>query len=110
LEKVIVSSFNSAYTGTPAWDIGRPQKEFVHLARANEIQGRVLDVGCGTGEHALYLAASGLEAWGVDSAPAAIDKAVAKAKERGLRAGSSEFPRPGCHPAKKPGADVRHGH
>jgi 2-polyprenyl-3-methyl-5-hydroxy-6-metoxy-1,4-benzoquinol methylase len=79
-----VSSFNSAYTSTPPWDIGRPQREFVLLAQENEIQGRVLDVGCGTGEHALYLAESGHEVWGVDSAPAAIEKAKAKAHERGL--------------------------
>jgi cyclopropane fatty-acyl-phospholipid synthase-like methyltransferase len=79
-----MNSFNSVYAGIPPWDIGRPQREFVLLAEANEIGGRVLDVGCGTGEHALYLAESGQEAWGVDSAPAAIEKAKAKAHERGL--------------------------
>jgi cyclopropane fatty-acyl-phospholipid synthase-like methyltransferase len=79
-----MNSFNSAYTGTPPWDIGRPQREFVNLAAAKGIGGRVLDVGCGTGEHALFLAESGHQAWGVDSAPAAIDKARAKAHQRGL--------------------------
>jgi cyclopropane fatty-acyl-phospholipid synthase-like methyltransferase len=79
-----MNSFNSAYAGTPPWDIGHPQPEFVRLAKANEIRGSVLDVGCGTGEHALYLAELGHEAWGVDSAPAAINKALAKAQQRGL--------------------------
>jgi cyclopropane fatty-acyl-phospholipid synthase-like methyltransferase len=79
-----MKSFNSAYTGTPPWDIGRPQQEIVHLVKANEIQGSVLDVGCGTGEHSLYLAELDHEVWGVDSAPAAINKAMAKAQERGL--------------------------
>jgi cyclopropane fatty-acyl-phospholipid synthase-like methyltransferase len=79
-----MNSFNSAYTGTPPWDIGRPQIEFVHLVKANEIQGSVLDVGCGTGEHSLYLAELDHEVWGVDSAPAAINKAMAKAQGRGL--------------------------
>jgi cyclopropane fatty-acyl-phospholipid synthase-like methyltransferase len=79
-----MNSFNSAYANTPPWDIGRPQKEIVHLVKANEIQGSVLDVGCGTGEHSLYLADLDHEVWGVDSAPAAIDKAIAKAQERGL--------------------------
>jgi cyclopropane fatty-acyl-phospholipid synthase-like methyltransferase len=79
-----MNSFNSAYANTPPWDIGRPQQAIVNLVKANEIQGSVLDLGCGTGEHALYLAELDHEVWGVDSAPAAIDKAKAKAQERGL--------------------------
>jgi cyclopropane fatty-acyl-phospholipid synthase-like methyltransferase len=76
--------FNSAYTGTPPWDIGRPQKEFIELVRRGEITGSVLDIGCGTGEHALFFAAEGHEVWGIDSAPLAIGKAQQKAEERGL--------------------------
>jgi len=38
------------YTTPPPWDIGRPQPAFVALAEAGAIRGRVLDVGCGTGE------------------------------------------------------------
>ena len=78
--------FDSAYRGgAPPWDIGRPQKEFVELVRRGEITGSVLDIGCGTGEHALFFAKAGFEVWGVDSAPAAIEKAKAKAGERGLK-------------------------
>ncbi|CAG0982898.1 MAG: methyltransferase domain-containing protein [Candidatus Methanoperedens sp.] len=76
--------FNSAYEGTPPWDIGRPQKEFIQLAENGEISGRVLDAGCGTGENALYLAHLGFEVWGIDAAPSAIKKAKEKAKERGI--------------------------
>jgi cyclopropane fatty-acyl-phospholipid synthase-like methyltransferase len=76
--------FDEAYHGTPPWDIGRPQKEFVALARRGEITGSVLDIGCGTGEHALFFAAEGHETWGIDSAPLAIRKAQEKAKARGL--------------------------
>ncbi len=76
--------FNSAYKGVPPWDIGRPQKEFIRLAEDGEISGIVLDVGCGTGENALYLASLGFEVWGVDAAPAAIKKAKEKAKECGI--------------------------
>ncbi len=76
--------FNSAYEGIPPWDIGRPQKEIIRLEEDGEISGRVLDVGCGTGENALYLAILGFEVWGVDAAPTAIKKAKEKAKERGI--------------------------
>ena len=76
--------FDSAYQGTPPWDIGRPQKEFVELVRSGEITGSVLDIGCGTGEHALFFAAEGYDVWGIDSAPLAIEKAQEKAVKRGL--------------------------
>lgn len=78
--------FETAYQGTPPWDIGRSQPEFVRLAEAGEVRGDVLDVGCGTGENALYLAQSDHEVWGIDAAPTAIQKAKAKAQQRGLKA------------------------
>src|SRR5260370_35949758 len=78
--------FDAFYASTPPWDIGRPQPAFLSLADAGSIRGRVLDVGCGTGEHALMAAGMGLEATGIDSAPAAIALAEAKARDRGLTA------------------------
>jgi len=77
--------FDSVYRGTPPWDIGRPQKEFVELVRRGEITGSVLDIGCGTGEHALFFAGEGYEVWGIDSAPLPIQKASEKAAGRGLQ-------------------------
>jgi SAM-dependent methyltransferase len=76
--------FDAMYAGTPPWDIGRPQPGFIELADAGVIRGRVLDVGCGTGEHALLAAGLGLEAMGVDLAPNAIAQAQRKAADRGL--------------------------
>ncbi len=81
-----IGFFDAAYEGTPPWDIGRPQPEFVRLADSGMIRGRVLDVGCGTGENALSLAARGHEVWGVDGAARAIAKAQGKARKRGLGA------------------------
>jgi cyclopropane fatty-acyl-phospholipid synthase-like methyltransferase len=46
----------------------------------------VLDVGCGTGEHALMAAALGLDATGIDLASNALRTADEKARDRGLKA------------------------
>jgi SAM-dependent methyltransferase len=74
------------YTSRPPWDIGRPQPAFLSLARAGFIRGRVLDAGCGTGEHTLMAAGLGLDATGVDLAASALRAAERKARERGLTA------------------------
>src|SRR5262245_36068433 len=81
-----MSRFHDSYEGTPPWDLGRPQRAFVRLEEEGQIAGPVLDAGCGTGEHALYLAARGHEVVGVDLVPKAIERARAKAAERGLAA------------------------
>jgi SAM-dependent methyltransferase len=78
--------FQSAYDGTPPWDIGRPQAAFVALERRATVQSPVLDVGCGTGENALFFASRGYEVLGVDIVERAIDKARAKSSERGIAA------------------------
>lgn len=78
--------FNAMYDSTPPWDIGRPQPAFKRLAESGTLVGSVLDVGCGTGEHALMAASLGLTALGIDLAPRAIDLAQVKAIERGIEA------------------------
>ena len=76
--------FEGAYrSGVPPWDIGRPQPAIVRLAEQGLITGDVIDVGCGTGENALYLASTGLMVVGVDAAPTAIARAKEKARLRG---------------------------
>jgi cyclopropane fatty-acyl-phospholipid synthase-like methyltransferase len=76
--------FESIYQGQAPWDIPSPQPAIVGLEEAGAIRGAVLDAGCGTGENALYLAARGHEAWGIDYVPVAVERAAAKARERGL--------------------------
>jgi 2-polyprenyl-3-methyl-5-hydroxy-6-metoxy-1,4-benzoquinol methylase len=90
-DTVATPNFESIYHGEAPWDIGRPQKEYIQLEKAGEILGSVLDVGCGTGENALYLAEQylaeqGHEVWGIDFAPTAIQKAQEKAAQRHLTA------------------------
>ena len=78
--------FDSAYRGTPPWDIGRPQKEFTELVRQGEITGSVLDIGCGSGDNALFFAQEGFDVWGIDSSTLAIQKAREKSAQRGVSA------------------------
>lgn len=79
--------FDAAYRGAPPnWDVGHPQRAFVHLAEAGGIRGRVLDVGCGTGELSLFLARRGHEVLGVDVAPSAVARAREKARWRRVNA------------------------
>ena len=77
--------FEASYReGDTPWDIDRPQPELVRVADDGLITGDVLDVGCGSGELALALAARGLTVFGLDASPTAIERARRKAAERGL--------------------------
>lgn len=80
--------FDAVYAAEkpPAWDIGRPQPAFERLAEGGALFGRVLDAGCGTGEHALMAASLGFDALGFDISERAIELARQKAKERSVAA------------------------
>jgi SAM-dependent methyltransferase len=80
-----IGEFDARYQGgTAPWDIDRPQPALA--AVADQFSGRFIDVGCGTGEHALLAAQRGLESLGLDAAPTAIERAKAKARDRALTA------------------------
>jgi SAM-dependent methyltransferase len=76
------AAFENLYAGPAPWDIGRPQPQLVAIA--DRVVGPVLDAGCGTGEHALFLAARGHRVVAIDFVEEAIRRARAKAAERGL--------------------------
>ncbi len=79
-------TFEDAYAAEAPWDIGKPQDALV--AVADQVRSPVLDVGCGTGDNALYLAARGHQVTGIDFVDEAIRRALEKAAQRGL---SAEF-------------------
>jgi SAM-dependent methyltransferase len=76
------ATFENFYDRPAPWDIGKPQSAFV--AVADRIAGPVLDAGCGTGEHALFFAGRGCRVVGIDFVEQALQRARAKAAERGL--------------------------
>jgi SAM-dependent methyltransferase len=59
----------------------------IHYFRSpNRPDVRVLDLGCGTGGNAWFLAREGFETHGIDGSPTAIEKAVRRLREDGLTA------------------------
>jgi 2-polyprenyl-3-methyl-5-hydroxy-6-metoxy-1,4-benzoquinol methylase len=80
------SEFDDKYRGKPVWDIGRPQKAFVDRFERTPPKPPVLDIGCGSGDLTLYVAAMGCDILGVDFAPRAIEQARAKAEAAGSKA------------------------
>jgi ubiquinone/menaquinone biosynthesis C-methylase UbiE len=79
--------WDASYRDGPApWDVDGPQPAIVRLAAEGGFGGAVLDVGCGTGDNALHLAALGLPVLGVDVAGTALAIARRKAAERGIEA------------------------
>lgn len=82
-----LSRFDDAYkTGSAPWVIGEPQPAIVELQRAGRIHSKVLDVGCGTGEHTILLTRLGYDVLGIDFAPNAVEQARANAAKRGVDA------------------------
>ncbi|MBI2917490.1 MAG: methyltransferase domain-containing protein [Chloroflexi bacterium] len=65
--------------GKTPWEIG-PREELVQLVESGRIPPcRTIDLGCGTGDNAVFLAQHGFEVTGVDYAPSSIAKAKRKA-------------------------------
>ena len=60
--------------GTPPWEMGVPAAELVRLVETKTIRPcRALDLGCGTGADAIYLAKQGFEMTAVDNSPIALE-------------------------------------
>lgn len=87
--------WNAHYTaGELPWDTGEPDEHLVALVEQRQLeQGRALEVGCGTGTNALWLASRGLEVTALDLAPRAIERARDKAgsQVRSCRFAVSDF-------------------
>lgn len=67
--------------GTPPWDCGIAESELVTLVEDGTIKPcPVLELGCGTGTDAVYLAKKRFEVTAVESSPIALERARARAE------------------------------
>lgn len=80
--------WNERYaTKNTPWDSGVPSLELQRVLRERDIKPcRTLDIGCGTGTNAVFLAQRGFDVLGVDVSPLAIEQARAKARAAAVNA------------------------
>src|SRR6185437_15837797 len=72
-------------TGTLPWDIGTPAPELIAVLPTLELPiKKVLEIGCGTGTNAIWLAQQGYDVTATELAPTALDTAKKKAGDAKL--------------------------
>lgn len=70
----------------PPWDSGRPSSDLVRAVEQGTLKPcRAVELGCGTGTNAIYLAQRDFEVTAIDIAPTALAIAERKALEAGAK-------------------------
>lgn len=71
--------------GKIPWDIESPPRILIELVERETVHPcKTIDLGCGTGNYALYLARNGFNVTGIDISPTAITIAEKRAEEKGI--------------------------
>lgn len=77
------AKFAEIYLQRAPWEIGEPQPEIVKLERSGALKGDILDVGCGTGDNAIYLAQQGYRVMAIDFEEGVLNRACKNAQRLG---------------------------
>ena len=83
-----LDSWDAAYRGEnrPNWDAGRPSGELQRVVEKGIVRAcRAVDLGCGSGTDAIYLASKGFEVTAIDIAPTALNQGKQKAEKAGVK-------------------------
>jgi len=83
-------SLEHIYRNTPPesipWVREAPPGALIELVNSGKVKAcTTIDMGCGTGDSALYLSGRGFDVTGVDSSPTAIETAKQKAAEKAVQ-------------------------
>lgn len=84
----LIERWDGAYRlgNRPAWDTGRPSSDLRGAIAEGWIKpGRALELGCGSGTNAIFLAQSGFDVTAIDIAPTALTIARRKADQAGVQ-------------------------
>jgi len=78
--------FEKIYEEGAVWTESEPPRELVNLIESKGIKPcKVLDIGCGEGFYAIYLASKGFEVTGMDISENAIELSKENAEEQGVK-------------------------
>ena len=68
------------------WNIEAPPNVLIELVERGKVKPcKTIDLGCGAGNYAIYLAGIGFDVTGIDISPAAIKIAKENAKKKGVK-------------------------
>ncbi|MCI0358203.1 MAG: class I SAM-dependent methyltransferase [Planctomycetaceae bacterium] len=72
-------------SGVPPWETGQPSSELRRVIAEEKIQPcRIIELGCGSGINAVWLAQQGFDVTALDVTPLAIEKAQKRAQAAGV--------------------------
>jgi SAM-dependent methyltransferase len=83
----LVERWDAIYRDRRApWDTGRPSTELKRMVEQKVLRpGRAVELGCGTGVNAVYLATQGFDVTAIDLSPTALEAAEERARKAGVK-------------------------